>query len=57
MTDDQIHAVATFAHGDARLALNTLEMIITNSPDDIYGVHVDEDIIKQGPWRTDAAVR
>ena len=47
MTDDQIHAVATFAHGDARLALNTLEMIITNSPDDIYGVHVDEDIIKQ----------
>lgn len=47
MSDEQIHAVAAFAHGDARLALNTLEMIVTNSPDDIYGVHVDENIIKQ----------
>lgn len=47
ITEEQIHAIATFAHGDARLALNTLEMIITNSPDDVYGVHVDEQIIKQ----------
>lgn len=47
ITDDQLHAIAAFAHGDARLALNTLEMIVTNSPDDIYGVHVDEEIIRQ----------
>ena len=47
ITEEQIYAIAHFAHGDARLALNTLEMIITNSPDDIHGVHVDEEIIKQ----------
>ncbi|WP_273234706.1 replication-associated recombination protein A [Ileibacterium valens] len=45
--DDFISSIAFFAHGDARLALNTLEMIINNSPDDIDGVHVDESIVRQ----------
>lgn len=31
MTDDQIRAVAAFANGDARTALNTLEMAVLNS--------------------------
>ncbi|UNT95161.1 replication-associated recombination protein A [Allobaculum mucilyticum] len=47
LSDQQLHAIAAYAHGDARLALNTLEMIITNSPDDIYGIHPDEEIIRQ----------
>ncbi len=47
ITKEQLGIIAHFAHGDARLALNTLEMIITNSPDDIDGVHVDEQILKQ----------
>lgn len=47
MSEEDIHAVAVFAHGDARLALNTLEMIITNSPDDLDGVHVSDDVLRQ----------
>ncbi|MEY8379857.1 replication-associated recombination protein A [Ileibacterium valens] len=47
ISDDFISSIAFFAHGDARLALNTLEMIINNSPDDIDGVHVDESIVRQ----------
>lgn len=47
ISEEQLYAIAHFAHGDARLALNTLEMILTNSPDDIEGIHVDEQIIKQ----------
>ena len=31
MTDDQIRAVAAFANGDARTALNTMEMAVLNS--------------------------
>lgn len=45
--EDQIYAIAHYAHGDARLALNTLEMIVMNSLEDVDGVHVDEEMIKQ----------
>ncbi len=44
---DHLQAIAHYAHGDARLALNTLEIILSNSKDDIHGLHVDEDIVKQ----------
>lgn len=47
MDNRLIGAVADYAHGDARLALNTLEMIISSSPDDIEGIHVDEEIVRQ----------
>lgn len=47
ITQEQLEAIAHFAHGDGRLALNTLEMVLLNSPDDIEGIHVDEEIIKQ----------
>lgn len=45
--DRFVHAIAQFAHGDARLALNTLEMVINSSADDLDGIHVEEDLLKQ----------
>ena len=47
ISQDHLQAIAHYAHGDARLALNTLEIILSNSKDDIHGLHVDEDIVKQ----------
>lgn len=47
ISPDDLQAVAHFAHGDGRLALNTLEMIVTNSPSDLDGVQIDEAIIRQ----------
>ncbi len=47
ISEEDIQAIATFSNGDARFCLNTLEMVVTNSPNDIYGVHVSKDIIKQ----------
>ncbi|MCF0246027.1 MAG: replication-associated recombination protein A [Ileibacterium sp.] len=47
ISDAVLHNIALFAHGDGRLALNTLEMIVSSSPDDLDGVHVDEDTVKQ----------
>ena len=35
--EDEIGAIARFANGDARTALNTLEMAVTNSPQDADG--------------------
>lgn len=47
MSDAQIEAIANFSGGDARFALNTLEMVVYNSPSDVEGIHVSQDIIKQ----------
>ena len=47
MSDAKIEAVANFSGGDARFALNTLEMVVYNSPSDVEGIHVSQDIIKQ----------
>lgn len=47
MSDAQIKAIANFSGGDARFALNTLEMVVYNSPSDVEGIHVSQDIIKQ----------
>ena len=47
MSDAQIEAIANFSGGDARFALNTLEMVVYNSPIDVEGIHVSQDIIKQ----------
>ncbi len=44
---EDIRAIAAFAGGDARFCLNTLEMVVYNSPSDIYGVHVSKEILKQ----------
>ena len=48
ITDDQLAAIARFANGDARTALNTLEMAVLNgviNPD--TSVTIDEDILSQ----------
>lgn len=47
IADDDIRAIASFANGDARFALNTLEMVVYNSPSDMEGVHVSQEILKQ----------
>lgn len=44
---EDIRAIAAFSGGDARFCLNTLEMVVYNSPSDIYGVHVSKEILKQ----------
>ena len=45
--DDEIYMIATFANGDARMALNTLEMIIMNSPQVNGVIHVNKETIGQ----------
>ncbi|MBB5182596.1 replication-associated recombination protein A [Catenisphaera adipataccumulans] len=47
ISDAQIEAIAGFAGGDARVCLNTLEMVVYNSPSDIYGIHVNDEVLKQ----------
>ncbi len=47
IADEDIEAIAAFASGDARFCLNTLEMVVNNSPSDIEGIHVSKEILKQ----------
>ena len=47
MDEKYLEAIASFAHGDARLALNTLEMAVSCSEDDLDGIHVDEQTLLQ----------
>ena len=42
-----IPAVFAFSGGDARFCLNTLEMVVYNSPSELDGIHVSQDILKQ----------
>ena len=44
---EDISAIAQFSGGDARFCLNTLEMVVYNSPNDLEGIHVSKDILKQ----------
>lgn len=44
---EDIEAIANFSGGDARFCLNTLEMVVHNSPSDINGIHVSKEILKQ----------
>ena len=46
--EDELHLIASFANGDARAALTTLDMIITNADIDEEGViKVTKDIIEE----------
>ena len=48
ITDDQLAAIARFANGDARTALNTLEMAVLNGViNSDTSVTIDEDILSQ----------
>ncbi len=47
ISDDMIRVIAQFANGDARTALNVLEMAVTNSEMDSGKIVVTDEIIKQ----------
>ena len=47
ITDDQIRIIARFANGDARTALNTLEMAVLNGQISSDGILVTDEIISQ----------
>ena len=47
ISDDCLYMIAAFACGDARIALNTLEMVILNSPVNNNEINVTKDIIEQ----------
>ena len=44
---EAVDAIASFAGGDARICLNTLEMVVNNSPSDLEGIHVSKEILQQ----------
>ncbi|MDR2932039.1 MAG: replication-associated recombination protein A [Oscillospiraceae bacterium] len=47
ITDDMLHMIAAFANGDARVALNTLEMVVLNAVRDGDKTTVTNEIIEQ----------
>ncbi len=47
MSDCQLHAVAAFANGDARTALNVLEMAVTNGEISAEGITVTDEGLEQ----------
>ena len=47
ITPEQIDKIAGYAHGDARFCLNTLEMAVKSSPQDMEGVHITDEILSQ----------
>ncbi len=47
MEDELIHALAAFAGGDARVALNTLEMVVLNGERTGEGTRVTREILEQ----------
>lgn len=47
ITEDQLWAVAAFANGDARTALNTLEMAVLNGEISAEGITVTDDSLEQ----------
>ncbi|WP_080873578.1 replication-associated recombination protein A [Oceanobacillus timonensis] len=47
ITDESLEAIAKFAGGDARTALNTLEMAVLNSDTSSGGIYISEDNLEQ----------
>lgn len=47
MSDRQLHAIAAFANGDARTALNILEMAVTNGEISAEGITVTDEGLEQ----------
>lgn len=45
--DESIYIIAAFSNGDARMALNTLEMVIMNSPTKKETIYVSQKTIEQ----------
>lgn len=47
MTEQQLRAIAAFSNGDARTALNTLEMAVLNGEMTADGIHVTDAVMEQ----------
>lgn len=47
MAEGTLRSIASFANGDARVALNTLEMVILNGDVQSDGIHIGEESLKQ----------
>ena len=47
LTDDMLNIIASFANGDARMALSTLEMVILNGETDETGTTVRMEMLEQ----------
>lgn len=47
MDEDMLYMIAGFANGDARTALNTLEMVVLNSDQKEDGIYVTKEILEQ----------
>lgn len=47
ISEDMLRTIATFANGDARSALSTLEMVILNGDMDENGIHISMEILEQ----------
>ena len=45
--DDYLYMIASFSNGDARIALNTLEMIVINAEREGNHVHISREILEQ----------
>lgn len=47
MEDDMLHMIAAFANGDARTALNTLEMVVLNGEETEKGIIISRETLEQ----------
>lgn len=47
MTKEQLHMLAMFANGDARTALNTLEMVVLNGESSEAGIIITKEVLEQ----------
>ena len=47
MTKEQLHMLAMFANGDARTALNTLEMVVLNGESSETGIIITKEVLEQ----------
>lgn len=45
--NDQLHMIAMFANGDARTALNTLEMVVLNGESGEDGIYITKEVLEQ----------
>ena len=47
ITEEQLHMLAAFANGDARTALNTLEMVVLNGESSEAGIVITKEVLEQ----------
>lgn len=47
ITEEQLHMLAVFSNGDARTALNTLEMVVLNGESSEAGIVITKEVLEQ----------